>query len=271
MLIVWCLLHLLSVFFFNDTATTEIYTLSLHDALPISHADDVVVGMRAEHQHGAAFAPSRVRAQGGHALLEDLLTKFLSRATLAQQFVKSVIAKIVVVQFQQRLADFLTEPNDGVANPLVGPGHRADFPRPALGAQLAGSRLVEDQRRIGMDLQKAGWHGIGRVVLGRLLHDRRFVVAESEQDDPLRFEDRTQAHGQGLLRHVLFAEETAARFGPRHRIERGQPRPAMAHRARLVEPDVPGPADAQALQFDSARLPNRLFVAVAIIFNRLSV
>src|SRR3712207_7863610 len=27
--IIWC-------FFFNDTATTEIYTLSLHDALPIS-------------------------------------------------------------------------------------------------------------------------------------------------------------------------------------------------------------------------------------------
>src|SRR3989337_3129574 len=28
-----------SVFFFNDTATTEIYTLSLHDALPISLRD----------------------------------------------------------------------------------------------------------------------------------------------------------------------------------------------------------------------------------------
>src|SRR5688572_31265700 len=28
-------LHHLSIFFFNDTATTEIYTLSLHDALPI--------------------------------------------------------------------------------------------------------------------------------------------------------------------------------------------------------------------------------------------
>src|SRR2546422_11514955 len=28
------------VFFFNDTATTEIYTLSLHDALPIS-SDEV--------------------------------------------------------------------------------------------------------------------------------------------------------------------------------------------------------------------------------------
>src|SRR5260370_259428 len=27
------------LFFFNDTATTEIYTLSLHDALPISRND----------------------------------------------------------------------------------------------------------------------------------------------------------------------------------------------------------------------------------------
>ena len=30
------LIYVISVFFFNDTATTEIYTLSLHDALPIS-------------------------------------------------------------------------------------------------------------------------------------------------------------------------------------------------------------------------------------------
>src|SRR3712207_8435600 len=30
-----CLYLLLLFFFFNDTATTEIYTLSLHDALPI--------------------------------------------------------------------------------------------------------------------------------------------------------------------------------------------------------------------------------------------
>src|SRR5436190_24048915 len=31
-------LHSFVFFFFNDTATTEIYTLSLHDALPIYHA-----------------------------------------------------------------------------------------------------------------------------------------------------------------------------------------------------------------------------------------
>src|SRR5258708_39816487 len=32
---------ILSYFFFNDTATTEIYSLSLHDALPISESVQV--------------------------------------------------------------------------------------------------------------------------------------------------------------------------------------------------------------------------------------
>src|SRR2546427_8315136 len=38
-------------FFFNDTATTEIYTLSLHDALPISaEAEHTVLGVEAAAQ-----------------------------------------------------------------------------------------------------------------------------------------------------------------------------------------------------------------------------
>src|SRR5256885_9340744 len=35
------LCRFLHLFFFNDTATTEIYTLSLHDALPISEPIDI--------------------------------------------------------------------------------------------------------------------------------------------------------------------------------------------------------------------------------------
>src|SRR3712207_7859992 len=47
------------VFFFNDTATTEIYTLSLHDALPISghaHRDGV-------HRVPRRLAPARHRGR----------------------------------------------------------------------------------------------------------------------------------------------------------------------------------------------------------------
>src|SRR5688572_32302784 len=61
-------------FFFNDTATTEIYTLSLHDALPICKA--IVARpqtLRTEHDllptHDGAidvrFADSRCRLQRG--------------------------------------------------------------------------------------------------------------------------------------------------------------------------------------------------------------
>src|SRR6266853_2045440 len=45
-------------FFFNDTATTEIYTLSLHDALPIHHqlravaGDALVLVLFAHHEAG---------------------------------------------------------------------------------------------------------------------------------------------------------------------------------------------------------------------------
>src|SRR5256886_8811953 len=40
MKVVMCILILYHFFFFNDTATTEIYTLSLHDALPIYNRDE---------------------------------------------------------------------------------------------------------------------------------------------------------------------------------------------------------------------------------------
>src|SRR2546426_4553552 len=48
-------LHFLSTvfFFFNDTATTEIYTLSLHDALPISSRRAARRGAAARSVRGA--------------------------------------------------------------------------------------------------------------------------------------------------------------------------------------------------------------------------
>src|SRR2546421_8352733 len=47
------------LFFFNDTATTEIYTLSLHDALPISPA----AGCSAAGRTAPAPAPRRPRTR----------------------------------------------------------------------------------------------------------------------------------------------------------------------------------------------------------------
>src|SRR6266496_6455093 len=50
-------------FFFNDTATTEIYTLSLHDALPISRGQGGGRAARAASRRGDGVA-HRLRAHG---------------------------------------------------------------------------------------------------------------------------------------------------------------------------------------------------------------
>src|SRR5688572_33454442 len=58
-------------FFFNDTATTEIYTLSLHDALPIS-ALGCVVGA------GTSFVLSRVWAFAAGGAWAPQVSRYLA-------------------------------------------------------------------------------------------------------------------------------------------------------------------------------------------------
>src|SRR2546427_12791703 len=62
-------------FFFNDTATTEIYTLSLHDALPISNlvkgatgqvVDAEALGGAATHTTVSAVAHYRAKRSEEH-------------------------------------------------------------------------------------------------------------------------------------------------------------------------------------------------------------
>src|SRR2546422_7816681 len=71
----------LRFFFFNDTATTEIYTLSLHDALPISAGARRVAGENdtpsADRVHGAEHLNAEcgmrnAECQGGRRAANDL-------------------------------------------------------------------------------------------------------------------------------------------------------------------------------------------------------
>src|SRR6266480_8136449 len=65
-------------FFFNDTATTEIYTLSLHDALPISN------GSRPLHleRRGLSDKLSLGRGRGGRLRSEEHTSELQSHVNL---------------------------------------------------------------------------------------------------------------------------------------------------------------------------------------------
>src|SRR2546430_16074376 len=54
-----CTLRRSFFFFFNDTATTEIYTLSLHDALPISWCAHYESRAREGHSRAGHGFPAR--------------------------------------------------------------------------------------------------------------------------------------------------------------------------------------------------------------------
>src|SRR3712207_8038932 len=72
-------------FFFNDTATTEIYTLSLHDALPIYEKPVLVRPARDGHLH-LVVVPVAVRVV---ALAERVAVLSLRQAGVVQADRKS--------------------------------------------------------------------------------------------------------------------------------------------------------------------------------------
>src|SRR3712207_8615989 len=57
-------IRVVAMIFFNDTATTEIYTLSLHDALPISRAARTLGGCAGGPWSWSCCSPARRRAAG---------------------------------------------------------------------------------------------------------------------------------------------------------------------------------------------------------------
>src|SRR3712207_6866148 len=69
-------------FFFNDTATTEIYTLSLHDALPISMTSTslLLFASSLACQKAVLVAGSAARAQPGRS--EEHTSELQSRQYL---------------------------------------------------------------------------------------------------------------------------------------------------------------------------------------------
>src|SRR6267143_7211395 len=76
------LLFFFFFFFFNDTATTEIYTLSLHDALPIiaSHSNARAL---CAHPRNLTDDLARMLAQRGGVIGVHMLNMFISDSNTA--------------------------------------------------------------------------------------------------------------------------------------------------------------------------------------------
>src|ERR1019366_2217733 len=78
-------------FFFNDTATTEIYTLSLHDALPIYNCAEFAIGFLACQKLGVVSSGLNYRlsaAPVGHTVRQEKLKAFIFNSELSDKVAK---------------------------------------------------------------------------------------------------------------------------------------------------------------------------------------
>src|SRR2546430_4127053 len=96
------LLLLVSVFFFNDTATTEIYTLSLHDALPILllvaipnafEAGQIVQQARAANPGLEIVARAHFDAEVEHLLQHGADTVIMGEREIARSMLQRAAAR----------------------------------------------------------------------------------------------------------------------------------------------------------------------------------
>src|SRR5207244_622760 len=108
--------------------------------------------------------------------------------------------------------------------------------------------------------------GIG-LALDRPLDDRCLVLARSDERDLARLHDRGDTHRYRFGRNVVLTEEIARRIAAGDCIERNTTRAGVGARARLVEPNVAGLADAEYLQVDAARFLDRQLVLLAFLLD----
>src|SRR5690349_23368943 len=102
-------------FFFNDTATTEIYTLSLHDALPICHALGVRVRVLElpqalrEHPQADAVLPADLERSEEHTSELQSRRDLVCRLLLEKKNKNRVHNILALIQhFQTRMPNTYT-------------------------------------------------------------------------------------------------------------------------------------------------------------------
>src|SRR2546427_4768738 len=100
------------VFFFNDTATTEIYTLSLHDALPISVQLERLLGREVPHELLA------VAEDEGDAPFE-LGSPRSEEHTSELQSQSNLVCRLLLEKKKKRLSGFVLALLDVVQRPRL--------------------------------------------------------------------------------------------------------------------------------------------------------
>src|SRR2546422_10506386 len=141
-------------FFFNDTATTEIYTLSLHDALPISRT--ALVGLVGGIEGDGDAVDGRALAHG-----ERLAAALVAQARSHE--IEALRVRLAEVREAGLVADDVDpRVGDGLALRVL---HVAEHAEAVIDLMLGGGRRGEDEGGDGEACQQTGEDEASRHAL----------------------------------------------------------------------------------------------------------
>src|SRR5215217_3069763 len=162
-------------FFFNDTATTEIYTLSLHDALPIWPAHDVVDEVDGDGGGRVVDRDARAGREFAGALAGEAVDEVLADQRLWARLAEDVLAQ----RLEARLGDLDA---DQRAVRLAVDIHRRDLAR-AYAGDLDVGALDHAERVVELDGVGAERLAAAVVADGRRGDEDARGGGEDEPDD----------------------------------------------------------------------------------------
>src|SRR3712207_4132336 len=160
------------VFFFNDTATTEIYTLSLHDALPILNVDPLIAlplgGVIGALCMGKIKNINRY-ATSGLAKMSGVAILLLGTGTIAGIISNSALKDVIINGISSLgLPAFVLAPIAGI---LMGGATASTTSGTAVASQVFGATILE----LGIkSLAGAAMIHVGATVLDHLPHGSFF-------------------------------------------------------------------------------------------------
>ena len=232
-----------------------------------AHRDDVVIGVRGEHDHAFAGRELAAPADLGDQSVEDGAVEGAGLSVPRQQRAQAVLAVIILIELEHRFAGRLAQPDDGVDLLLAGPLHFAQHPRRSKARQVGRRREVDVENRVRV-LLKIGRGDIGvRLSLHRPPNDGGLVLPGRHERDLLRFHDRRHTHRDRFGGHVVLAEEIARGIAACDGVERDATSARIRTGAGLVEPDVAGLSDPEDLKIDSTCISDRSLVRLTFVID----
>ncbi len=142
-----------------------------------AHTDDVVIRMWTEAQARLLLTP---RGMVFNRILhpeKDAVGNPLGRAVMSQQLVQIIIAKIIVIQFEQCFSGAFTQPQHRSLDQCVSPLNVVDQPGRRSSRQRSCRRKIQQDARLHMLLQERCRHTIRDRPLQGFTNDRCLVLS----------------------------------------------------------------------------------------------